>query len=136
VARVRSILRVKALHDTVQEQAAQLGQWSSTLEQRVSEQLAELERLTTLKRFLSPQVAELIVSSGDDRLLGSHRREIDLRGFIAFAETTKPEDVMDVIREYHDARTKERSSGSSATVSCCCSTTGCRAPIRPRGQCA
>jgi len=108
VARVRSILRIKALHDTVQEQAAQLEQWNRTLEQRVAAQVAEIERLGALKRFLSPQVAELVVSAGDERLLESHRREItvvfcDLRGFTAFAETSEPEEVMGVLRQYHEA---------------------------------
>ena len=108
VARVRSILRVKALHDTVQEQAARLEEWNRTLEQRVAAQLAEIERLGSLKRFLSPQVAELIVSAGDERLLESHRREItvvfcDLRGFTAFAETSEPEEVIGVLRQYHEA---------------------------------
>jgi adenylate cyclase len=108
VARVRSILRVKALHDTVQEQAAHLEEWNRKLEERVAAQLAEIERLGSLKRFLSPQVAELIVSAGDERLLESHRREItvvfcDLRGFTAFAETSEPEEVMAVLRQYHAA---------------------------------
>jgi adenylate cyclase len=108
VARVRSILRIKALHDTVQEQAARLEEWSRTLEERVAEQLAEIERLAGLKRFLPPQVTELIVSSGNERLLESHRHEVtvvfcDLRGFTAFAETTEPEEVMGVLREYHEA---------------------------------
>ena len=95
VARVRSILRIKALHDQVQEQAAQLEQWNRTLEHRVAEQLAQLERFGQLKRFLPPQVAELIVSSGDQRLLESHRREItvvfcDLRGFTASPRPRSP----------------------------------------------
>ena len=113
VARVQSMLRIKALHDTVQEQATrletqslQLAEWNRTLEQRVSDQLAELERIGRLKRFFSPQLAELIVSAGEDRLLESHRREVtvvfcDLRGFTAFAEITEPEEVMGVLREYH-----------------------------------
>jgi adenylate cyclase len=108
VARVRSILRVKALHDQVQEQAVELENWNRTLEQRVDEQLTQIERLGTLRRFLPPQVAELLVSSGDQGLLESHRREItvvfcDLRGFTAFAETAEPEEVMGVLREYHEA---------------------------------
>jgi adenylate cyclase len=108
VARVRSILRVKALHDTVHEQAAQLEEWNRTLEQRVAAQLAQIDRLGALKRFLSPPIAELIVSAGDERLLESHRREItvvfcDLRGFTAFAETSEPEEVMGVLRQYHEA---------------------------------
>ncbi len=108
LARVRSLLRIKELYDTVQSQAAQLVVWNQTLEQRVAEQLAELERVGRLKRFFSPQLAELIVSSGDEKLLESHRREItvvfcDLRGFTAFAETAEPEEVMGVLREYHAA---------------------------------
>jgi adenylate cyclase len=115
VARVKSMLRIKALHDTVQEQAmrleaqsAQLAEWNRTLEQRVADQLAELERIGRLKRFFSPQLAELIVSAGEDRILESHRREVavvfcDLRGFTAFAETSEPEEVMGVLREYHTA---------------------------------
>jgi adenylate cyclase len=108
VARVRSILRIKALHDTVQEQAAQLEDWNRTLEQRVAAQLGEIERLGSLKRFLPPQVADLIVSAGDECLLESHRREItvvfcDLRGFTAFAETSEPEEVMGILRQYHEA---------------------------------
>ncbi len=115
VARVKSMLRIKALHDTVQEQAVrleaqalQLADWNRTLEQRVAEQLAELERIGRLKRFFSPQLAELIVSTGEEKLLESHRREVtvvfcDLRGFTAFAETTEPEEVMEVLRDYHTA---------------------------------
>jgi adenylate cyclase len=108
LARVRSILRIKALHDTVQEQARQLEAWNRTLEVRVAEQLALLERLSGLKRFLAPQVAELLVSAGDEGLLESHRREVtvvfcDLRGFTAFAETAEPEEVMAVLRQYHEA---------------------------------
>jgi adenylate cyclase len=115
MARVASILRIKALHDTVQEQsarlqaqAAELAEWNRTLEQRVAEQLAELERMNRLKRFLAPQLAELVISSGDDRMLESHRRDVavvfcDLRGFTALAETAEPEEVMEVLREYHAA---------------------------------
>lgn len=107
VARVRSVLRVKALHDQVQAQAADLANWNRTLEQRVEEQVAEIERIGRLKRFLSPQVAQL-VSSGDERVLESHRREVtvvfcDLRGFTAFAEAAEPEEVMAVLRDYHKA---------------------------------
>jgi class 3 adenylate cyclase len=113
VARVKSMLRTKALHDMAQEQAArleaqseQLTEWNRTLEQRVAEQLTELERVGRLKRFFSPQLAELVVSSGGEKLLESHRREItvvfcDLRGFTAFSETAEPEEVMGILREYH-----------------------------------
>ena len=115
VARIKSMLRIKELHDTVceqsarlEEQSAQLAEWNRTLEQRVEQQLAELERVGRLRRFLSPQLAELIVSSEDERLLESHRSEIavvfcDLRGFTAFSESGEPEEVMGVLREYHSA---------------------------------
>lgn len=108
VARVKSMLRIKALHDTVQDQAAQLAEWNRSLERRVAEQLAELERLNRLKRFFSPQVVEHITSLGDEQLLESHRKEIavifcDLRGFTAFSEAAEPEEVMSVLREYHAA---------------------------------
>ena len=104
VARVKSMLRIKGLHDTIQE-------WNQKLEQRVAEQVGELERIARLKRFVSPQIAELVISSGGEKLLDSHRREItvvfcDLRGFTAFAETAEPEEVMGVLREYHGAMGK------------------------------
>ena len=106
VARVKSMLRIKALQDTVREQASQLQDWNRTLEQRVADQLAQLERMGKLKRFFSPQLAELILSGGAEDPLKSHRREIvvvflDLRGFTAFAETSEPEEIMGVLREYH-----------------------------------
>jgi adenylate cyclase len=86
MARVRSMLRMKALHDRVQDQAA--------------------ERLGRLKRFFSPAVAELIVAGGVDDPLRTHRREVamvmlDLVGFGAFSETAEPEEVMGVLRQYH-----------------------------------
>jgi adenylate cyclase len=108
MARVRSMLRIKALHDQVQEQAAELAGWNKTLEARVAAQLAEIERIGRLKRFLAPQLADLILSSGDERFLDSHRRDIavllcDLRGFTAFAETGEPEEVMALLGAYHGA---------------------------------
>ncbi len=108
VARVASILRIKDLHDTVEAQSAELAEWNRQLESRVAEQLGEIERMSRLRRFLSPQVAELVVAEGEDQLLESHRREVtvvfcDLRGFTAFSETAEPEDVMDVLRDYHAA---------------------------------
>src|SRR5437870_4096003 len=101
LARVKSLLRIKLLHD-------ELAHWNRTLEQRVEQQLAQLDRLERLKRFFSPQLAELIVSGDTEDPLKSHRREItvvflDLRGFTAFAETSEPEEVMSVLREYHNA---------------------------------
>ncbi|RWQ12836.1 response regulator [Mesorhizobium sp.] len=114
LARVRSMLRQKALHDTVasqakrlEDQAAQLSDWNRSLEQTVAEQVTELERMARLRRFLPEQVADLIVAAGNgDALLQSHRREVtvvfcDLRGFTAFAETAEPEEVMTVLAEYH-----------------------------------
>ena len=105
-ARVKSMLRIKKLHDTVQEQAAELGQWNDDLKHRVDEQVEQLERLIRLKGFFSPQLAELILSPENEKLLDSHRREItvvfcDLRGFTAFAETAEPEELMGVLAEFH-----------------------------------
>jgi DNA-binding response OmpR family regulator len=107
LARVRSLLRIKALHDRVDAQASELAAWNVTLTEKVESQVAELERLSRLKRFLSPQVAEVVLSS-QDHLLASHRREIvvvfcDLRGFSAFSEVAEPEDVMALLRSYHQA---------------------------------
>jgi len=78
------------------------------LEARVAEQVEELGRVSRLKRFLAPQLAQLIVSQGDEKILESHRREIvvvfcDLRGYTAFTETAEPEEVLDFLREYHGA---------------------------------
>ena len=108
VARVKSMLRIKELHDTVQGLAAQLGDANRTLEQRVEEQVGQLERLGRLKRFFSPQLAEAIVAGSAEDPLRTHRRDVtvvflDLRGFTAFAETAEPEEVMGVLREYHAA---------------------------------
>jgi class 3 adenylate cyclase len=107
-ARVRSLLRVKHYHDTVQAQAAELAELNRTLESRVEAQVNELDRLGRLRRFLSPQLAELIVSGDDTTLLDSHRREItvvfcDLRGFTAFSEAAEPEEVMAVLGRFHAA---------------------------------
>ena len=114
-ARVRAMLRIKSLHDTVQaqaqrleDQAAELAAWNRTLEERVAVQLGEIERIGRLKRFLPPQIAASIVSSGGEAILESHRRDIvvlfcDMRGFTALAETAEPEDVMTVLREFHGA---------------------------------
>ncbi|MGH7266646.1 MAG: adenylate/guanylate cyclase domain-containing protein [Candidatus Rokuibacteriota bacterium] len=99
LARVRSLLLVKQLHDRLEEA-------NHTLEARVRDQVGQLERLGRLKRFFSPQLAELIVVGGADDPLRTHRRDItvvflDLRGFTAFAETAEPEELMAVLREYH-----------------------------------
>jgi len=108
LARVKSLLRIRRLYDTVQRQAEQLAAWNRTLELRVGEQVKRLEQLTRLKRFFSPQLAELILAGGADDPLESHRREItvvflDLRGFTAFAEAVEPEEVMRALREFHAA---------------------------------
>jgi adenylate cyclase len=114
-ARVRAMLRIKALHDTVQDQAkrlqdqaAELATWNRNLEERVAAQLGELEKVGRLKRFLAPQLAEMIISTGDEGILESHRRDIvvvfcDLRGYTSFAETGEPEEVWGVLREFHAA---------------------------------
>ncbi|SHG42059.1 Adenylate cyclase, class 3 [Bradyrhizobium erythrophlei] len=107
---------LSSAHSTVQQQAAklqeqtdQLKNWNKSLEERVEKQLAEIERIRKLERFLAPQVAQLIASSdGHDALLDSHRREVtvvfcDLRGFTSFTESTEPEEAMNVLREYHAA---------------------------------
>ena len=86
----------------------ELAAWNRTLEERVAAQVGEIERVTRLKRFLAPSLAELIVSSGSERILESHRRDIavlfcDLRGFTAFAESAEPEEVMELLHAYHAA---------------------------------
>ncbi|HYI89497.1 MAG TPA: response regulator, partial [Beijerinckiaceae bacterium] len=105
LARVRSLLRQKALHDKVQEQAREIAAWNAELEARVKAQVADIERMSRLRRFLSPQVAEMVTAAGD-YVLESHRREVtvvfcDLRGFTSFAESSEPEEVMAVLRDYH-----------------------------------
>jgi adenylate cyclase len=105
-ARVGASLERKRLHDQVRAQAADLATWNKTLEKRVADQLAEIERMGRLRRFLSPQIAAAVLASGDESVLESHRRDIavvfcDVRGFTAFAETAEPEEVTSFLREYH-----------------------------------
>ena len=105
-ARVGASLERKRLHDQVRAQAADLATWNKTLEKRVAGQLAEIERMGRLRRFLSPQIAAAVLASGDESVLESHRRDIavvfcDVRGFTAFAETAEPEEVTSFLREYH-----------------------------------
>jgi adenylate cyclase len=115
MARVRSMLRIKELHDKVQdqalvlkEQAEQLSGWNNLLEERVAAQRAQLERMGRLQRFLAPQVADMIASSeSPDAALASRRAVVtvvfcDLRGFTTFTDTSDPEEVMNVLREYHE----------------------------------
>jgi len=107
-ARIGACLEKKRLRDQEVQLRRELAEWNQTLEARVQEQVKQLERLERLKRFFSPQLAELIVSGDADDPLKTHRREItvvylDLRGFTAFAESAEPEEVMGVLREYHAA---------------------------------
>jgi GAF domain-containing protein len=92
----------------LRQRTEEVGELNRDLEARVAAQVDELGRVGRLKRFLAPQLAELIVSHGDENILESHRREIvvvfcDLRGYTAFTETAEPEEVLDFLREYHGA---------------------------------
>ena len=92
----------------LRQRTDEVAELNRGLEARVAEQVEELQRVGRLKRFLAPQLAELIVSQGDEKILESHRREIvvvfcDLRGYTAFTETAEPEEVLDFLREYHGA---------------------------------
>jgi len=105
-ARINACLEKKRLRDREAHHLRTVADWNRTLEQRVQEQVTQLERLSRLKRFFSPQIAELILKGGVDDPLKTRRRDItavflDLRGFTAFAETSEPEDVMAALREYH-----------------------------------
>jgi len=107
-ARVRSLLRVKALQDEVRRQAEELKEWNAKLEERVADQVAQMQRLSQLKRFFSPKVAEAIINAGESSILAPHRREIcyvfaDLRGFTSFTDRAEPEEVEAVLRDYHAA---------------------------------
>jgi adenylate cyclase len=108
LARIASLARLKRYHDTINRQAAELKQWNAELERRVAVQVEDLQRVNRLRRFLPPQLVDLVINSGDEAFLESHRREIvvvfcDLRGFTPFAEASEPEEVMGVLREYHEA---------------------------------
>jgi adenylate cyclase len=92
----------------LRQSTEEVAELNRGLEARVAEQVEELGRVGRLKRFLAPQLAELIVSQGDEKILESHRREIvvvfcDLRGYTAFTETAEPEEVLEFLREYHGA---------------------------------
>jgi class 3 adenylate cyclase len=98
LARVRAMLRIKDLHD-------RLDEWNRTLADKVKQQVDELQRMNRLKRYLSPQIAETILAD-DENLFKTHRREItavflDLRGFTPFSDSAEPEEVMEVLHCYH-----------------------------------
>jgi class 3 adenylate cyclase/CheY-like chemotaxis protein len=100
LARVRSMLRIKQMHDALQT-------WNRTLEEKVSQQVAEIERMNRLKRYLAPQIADAVLQAKDEDLLKSHRQEItvvflDLRGFTAFSDAAEPEEVLELLRSYHE----------------------------------
>lgn len=106
LARVRTLVRSKRLHDQTRRQAAELATMNAELERRVADKVAEIERLARLKRFVGPQLAERLVAADAPDPLVSHRRDIvvvffDLRGFTAFSESHEPEDVMGVLAAYH-----------------------------------
>ena len=105
---VIAIENARLLKRTARENRRELEKLNQQLEQRVADQVGEIERMGRLRRFLPPQVADLIVASGTEKQLESHRREItalfcDLRGFTGFSESADPEDVMALLREYHAA---------------------------------
>jgi CheY-like chemotaxis protein len=107
LTRVRSLLRIKRYHDTIKAQARQLAELNRTLEDRVQAQVDELERLRLLRRFLSPQLADVVVSTGNEAILTSHRRQVamffaDLRGWTSFVDAVEPEELMRVLGEFHD----------------------------------
>jgi class 3 adenylate cyclase/CheY-like chemotaxis protein len=107
-ARVRSLLRVKTLFDEGQKQQAALAEWSARLEQNVADGVAEVERLSRLKRFFSPRLAQRLVGEAGDAAWRSHRGEVtvlfaDLRGFSAFAEHATVDRVMATLAEFHAA---------------------------------
>ncbi|MCP5072147.1 MAG: response regulator [Rhodobacteraceae bacterium] len=130
VARVRSMLRIKELQDQVQAQRAELADWNAVLEDRVATQVEEIERINRLRRFLSPQVADVIVSQDSETFLKSHSAEIsvmfaDLRGFTAFSGRSSAETVIAALNAYHGYAgplinkyqgTLERFSGDSLMV--------------------
>ena len=108
IENARLLKELRERTDQLEAQSHEVVKLNQQLEQRVSDQVGEIERMGRLRRFLPPQVADLIVASGTEKQLESHRREItalfcDLRGFTGFSESADPEDVMTVLREYHEA---------------------------------
>jgi adenylate cyclase len=146
LTRVRSLLRIKRYHDTIKSQAGELREFNRTLEERVRTQVEELERLQRLRRFLSPQLADAVVSSGDDSILRSHRRQVamffaDLRGWSSFVDAVEPEELMRVLGEFHGTigclvkGSTRRWASSRATASSSSSTTRSRFPIPRCARC-
>ncbi len=108
IENTRLLNELRERTDQLEVQSQHIVKLNQQLEQRVAEQVGEIERMSRLRRFLPPQVADLIVSSGTEKRLESHRREItalfcDLRGFTGFSESSDPEDVMALLRDYHAA---------------------------------
>ena len=104
----RLLKELRERTDQLETQSQELAELNQQLEQRVTDQVGEIERMSRLRRFLPPQVADLIVTSGTEKQLESHRREItalfcDLRGFTGFTESADAEDVMALLRDYHAA---------------------------------
>jgi class 3 adenylate cyclase/putative methionine-R-sulfoxide reductase with GAF domain len=94
--------------EQLEMRSQEIARLNEQLEERVADQVGEIERMSRLRRFLPPQVADLIVASGTEKQLESHRQEItalfcDLRGFTGFSESSDPEDVMALLRDYHEA---------------------------------
>ena len=108
IENVRLLEELRERTNQLEAQSQEVAKLNLQLEQRVADQVGEIERMGRLRRFLPPQVADLIVASGSEKQLESHRREItalfcDLRGFTGFSESADPEDVMTLLREYHEA---------------------------------
>ena len=104
----RSYRLVQQQASQLEVQSQELVKFNRQLEQRVADQVGEIERMSRLRRFLPPQVADLIVASGTEKTAGEpsardHRTFCDLRGFTGFSESSDPEDVMALLREYHAA---------------------------------
>jgi GAF domain-containing protein len=108
IQNARLLTELRETTDQLKAQSQELAKLNQQLEQRVADQVGEIERMGRLRRFLPPQVADLIVASGSEKQLESHRREItalfcDLRGFTGFSESSDPEDVMALLADYHAA---------------------------------
>ena len=108
IENARLLKELRERTNQLEEQSEELAKLNQELEQRVTDQVGEIERMSRLRRFLPPQVVDLIVASGSEKQLASHRREItalfcDLRGFTGFTESADPEDVMALLRDYHAA---------------------------------